>query len=60
MDKKIDNSEIDLIEVIINLWNNKYKIILITLVFTSIGIFNHLIQKKTCNGHLFYNLEKLS
>lgn len=47
MDKKIDNSEIDLIEVIINLWNNKYKIILITLVFTSIGIFNHLIQKKT-------------
>ena len=47
MNKKIDNSEIDLIEVILNLWNNKYKIIFITLIFILVALFYQLIQKKS-------------
>ena len=44
MNKKINNSEIDVFEFIINLWNNKFKIILITLVFISIALFYQLYQ----------------
>lgn len=49
MDKKIDNSELDIVEVIINLWNNKFKIVFITSLFISIALFNQLYpfsQKK--------------
>ena len=33
MNKKIENDEIDLVEVIINIWNNKRKIAAITVIF---------------------------
>ena len=34
MKKRIESNEIDLTEVIINIWDNKFKITAITIVFT--------------------------
>ena len=47
MNKKINNNEIDLIELIINLWNNKFKIIFITIIFLLAGLFYQLTQKES-------------
>jgi len=38
MKKRIENDEIDLIEVIVNIWNNKLKIAAITTIFMVLSV----------------------
>ena len=45
MKKRIINDEIDLIEVIINIWNNKLKIAAITIVFMVLSVALYFINK---------------
>ena len=47
MKKGVENDEIDLIEVIINIWNNKLKITAITIVFMVISVALYFINKPT-------------
>jgi LPS O-antigen subunit length determinant protein (WzzB/FepE family) len=53
MKKKIKSDEIDLIEVMLNIWDNKLKIAAITFIFISISIiisyfiYNPLLKAKT-------------
>ena len=47
MKKKSYNDEIDLADIILNLWKNKFKIIVITVAFIILGIL------------YFYSLEKI-
>ena len=47
MKKKIENDEIDLINFIINIWDNKQKIAAITLFFTILSIIvDYMIKPK--------------
>ena len=50
MKKKIENDEIDLIEVIINIWNNKLKIAAITVIFIILSIALYFISKPPLNA----------
>ena len=50
MNKKIENSEIDLIEVLISLWNHKSKITFITIVFIILSIILHFVIKPPINA----------
>ena len=50
MKKKIENDEIDLIEVIVNIWNNKLKIAAITVIFIILSIALYLVIKPTLNA----------
>ena len=50
MKKRIENNEIDLIEVIINFRNNKFKIAVITLIFIVSSIILHYIIKPPFNA----------
>ena len=45
MKKRIETDEIDLIEVIINIWNNKLKIAAITIIFMVLSAALHFIIK---------------
>ena len=45
MKKKIESDEIDLIEVIINIWNKKLKIAAITLVFIVLSTTLSFVSK---------------
>ena len=50
MNKKIENDEIDLVEVIINIWNNKLKIAAITVIFIILSIALYLVIKPPLNA----------
>jgi LPS O-antigen subunit length determinant protein (WzzB/FepE family) len=50
MKKKIESDEIDLIEVIVNIWNNKLKIAAITVIFIILSIALHFIVKPPINA----------
>ena len=50
MKKKIENDDIDLIEVIINIWNNKLKIAAITVIFIILSIALYFIAKPPINA----------
>jgi len=50
MKKRIENDEIDLIEVIINLWNNKLKIAAITAIFIIISAGLYFVIKPPLNA----------
>ena len=50
MNKKIENDEIDLVEVIINIWNNKRKIAAITVIFIILSIALYFIVKPPLNA----------
>ena len=50
MKKKIESDEIDLIEVIINIWNNKLKIAAITGIFIVLAVTLHFIFKPSINA----------
>jgi len=50
MKKKIENDEIDLVEVVINIWNNKLKIAAITVIFIILSIALYFIVKPTLNA----------
>ena len=50
MKKKIENDEIDLIEVIVNIWNNKLKIAAITVIFIILSIALYFINKPLLNA----------
>ena len=50
MKKRIENDEIDLIEVIINIWNNKLKIAAITGIFVVLSAALHFIIKPPLNA----------
>ena len=50
MKKKIENDDIDLIEVIINIWNNKLKIAAITIIFIILSIALYFIAKPPINA----------
>jgi len=45
MKKRIESDEIDLIEVIINIWNNKLKIAAITTIFIIVSIAYYFVKK---------------
>jgi len=45
MKKRIESDEIDLIEVIINIWNNKLKIASITTIFIIVSIAYYFVKK---------------
>ena len=47
MKEQIENNEIDLIEVIINIWNNKLKIAVITTIFIALSIALYFLNKPT-------------
>ena len=50
MKKKIETDEIDLIEVIINIWNNKLKIAAITIVFMVLSVAYYFTFKPSLNA----------
>ena len=50
MKKKIGSDEIDLIEVIINIWNNKLKIAAITAIFIIISVALYFVIKPPLNA----------
>ena len=50
MNKKIENNEIDLVEVIINIWNNKLKIAAITVIFIILSTALYFIAKPPLNA----------
>ena len=50
MKKRIENDEINLIEVIINIWNNKLKIAAITVIFITLSIALYFIVKPQLNA----------
>jgi len=50
MKKRIESDEIDLIEVIVNIWNNKLKIAAITVIFIILSIALYFIVKPTLNA----------
>ena len=50
MKKRIESDEIDLIEVIINIWNNKLKIAAITVIFIIISIALYFSNKPPLNA----------
>ena len=50
MNKKIESDEIDLIEVIINIWNNKLKITIITAIFIIISAGLYFAIKPPLNA----------
>ena len=50
MKKKIENDEIDLIEVVINIWNNKLKIAAITVIFIILSIALYLVIQPPLNA----------
>ena len=43
--KGIESDEIDLIEVIINIWHNKFKIAAITVIFIALSVALYLVIK---------------
>jgi len=45
MKKRINSDEIDLIDVIINIWNNKLKIAAITTIFIAVSISYYFVKK---------------
>ena len=45
MKKKIESDEIDLLDVIINIWNEKLKITAITIIFVAISVTQNAIFK---------------
>jgi len=45
MKKRIESDEIDLIEVIVNIWNNKLKIAAITTIFIIVSIAYYFVKK---------------
>ena len=50
MKKRIESEEIDLIEVIVNIWNNKLKIFAITAIFIIISVGLYFIYKPPLNA----------
>ena len=50
MKKKIENDEIDLIEVIVNIWDNKLKIAAITVIFIILSTALYFIAKPPLNA----------
>jgi len=50
MKKKIESDEIDLIEVIINIWNNKLKIAAITVILMVLSAALYFVIKPTLNA----------
>ena len=50
MKKKIKSDEIDLVEVIINIWNNKIKIAAITVIFITLPIALFFTHKPSIKG----------
>jgi LPS O-antigen subunit length determinant protein (WzzB/FepE family) len=50
MKKRIESDEIDLIEVIVNIWNNKLKIAAITVIFITLSIALYFIAKPPLNA----------
>jgi len=50
MKKKIENDEIDLIEVIVNIWDNKLKIAAITVIFIILSTALYLVIKPPLNA----------
>ena len=50
MNKKSESDEIDIIGVIINILNNKLKIIAITIIFIAIAVTQSIIYKPTFNA----------
>ena len=45
MKKRIESDEIDLIEVIVNIWNNKLKIAAITTIFIVLSVAYYFVKK---------------
>ena len=45
MKKRIESDEIELVEVIINIWNNKLKIAAITTIFIIVSIAYYFVKK---------------
>ena len=50
MKKRIESDEIDLIEVIVNIWNNKLKIATITAIFIIISAGLYFVSKPSLNA----------
>ena len=50
MKKKIESDEVDLIEFIVNIWNNKLKIVAITAIFIIISLGLYFINKPPLNA----------
>ena len=50
MKKRIESDEIDLIDVVINIWNNKLKIAVITIIFVVLSITLHFMIKPPLNA----------
>jgi LPS O-antigen subunit length determinant protein (WzzB/FepE family) len=50
MKKKIESDEIDLIEVIVNIWNNRIKIAAITVIFMVLSAALYFVYKPTLNA----------
>ena len=50
MKKKIESGDIDIIEVIVNIWNNKLKVIQITIGFVVLSALLHFITKPSINA----------
>jgi LPS O-antigen subunit length determinant protein (WzzB/FepE family) len=50
MKKKIESDDIDLIEAIVNIWNNKFKIVAITAIFIIISVALHFVVKPPLNA----------
>ena len=50
MKKRIESDEIDLIEVIINIWNNKLKIAAITVIFIVLSVALYFVFKPSLNA----------
>ena len=45
MKKKSHNDEVDISDLILNIWNNKNKIIIITTAFLVLGLFYYFLSK---------------
>ena len=59
MKKNIDNNEIDLSETILNIVDNKWKIILITLITTFLVTFIFQTQSKKIDEKIFMTETKI-
>lgn len=56
MENKIPDREVDLFEISLGIWNNKYKVLLITIIFTMLGLtFHYLINDKRNMIYKIYN-----